>query len=392
MSLKYYVLYSSKISLEADSAHEIHDVMCANAVANLDRSAVLVYPDWQQQNFNFSTFFHPFNCRKPEPEFIAFYNVQEKLNIATLPIPLNLEKLDKKLQIFSRLIYQYYLPFYVFPKTQIIHTRDWNCVKAAVRNRLPVIYEKHYFQKVQYEKAIVNSCFLKIAITQSEPIRQSLIVAGMPPEKVIWLHNGFSPLFLVRQPQEAVLWRQQLLKKDRRYLAVYSGALYRFKGIDMLIEVAKQLPEVEFAITGGTEEQVNNYRQIAQEKQVENIQFLGWILPRARLISLLQAADILVHPHCSGEAANFTNPVKFFQYMASGTPIVVTEIPPLIPFKSAKLAAGWCQPDNPTEFAQCLNYVLQNYPRKPEGYRENSDFSHQFTWEERALKIMNYEL
>lgn len=390
--LKHYVVYSAKISLAADSAHEIHDVMCANAVANLDRSAVLVYPDLQPHNFNLSLFLHPFNFREPDRDFVQFYNVQEKLKVAPLPIPQNLEKLKKQFQIFSRLIYQYYLPFHIFPKTKTIHTRDWNCVKAAVRNRVPVIYERHYFQKVPYEPEIVNSPFFRIAITQSEPIRQSLIQAGMPSEKVIWLHNGFSPVFLVRQPEAAALWRQQLLEDGRQYLAVYSGALYRFKGIDLLIDVARQLPQVQFIITGGTEEQVNNYRQIAKDKQVENIQFLGWILPRSRLISLLQSADVLAHPHCSGEAANFTNPVKFFQYMASGTPIAATEILPLIPFKSAKIAAAWCQPDNPRDFAQCLEYVLQTFPRKLGGYTENSDFARQFTWEERALKIMNYEL
>ena len=180
------------------------------------------------------------------------------------------------------------------------------------------------------------------------------------------------------------------MKKDRQHLAIYSGALYRFKGIDLLIEVAQQLPHVQFAITGGTPEQVDYYRQLAREKQVENIDFLGWILPRSRLISLLQSADILVHPHCSGEAANFTNPVKFFQYLASGTPIVATEIPPLLPFKSAPIAAGWCQPDNPTEFAQCLTSILQNYGRKLEGYESNIEYAQQFTWEERAVKIMNY--
>jgi hypothetical protein len=78
--------------------------------------------------------------------------------------------------------------------------------------------------------------------------------------------------------------------------------------------------------------------------------------------------------------------------MASGTPILTTEIPPLMPFKSAPLAAVWCQPDNPTEFAKSLQYTLQIYPRKPEGYTQNIRFSSQFTWEERALKIMNYQL
>ena len=382
-----YVVYSAKISLAADSAHEIHDVMCANAVANLGEPTVLVYP---HQSPGMFACLRPLQIQEPENNFIQFYNVQEYLKTGVVPLPNKLKYWDQKLKIFSRLIYQYFLPVHVFPVTKLLHTRDWNCVKAAVRHQTPVVYERHYFQKQAYEPAIVNSPFLKVAITQSEPIRQSLVEAGMPSEKVNWLHNGFSPAFLNRQPEEAQQWRKQLLKENQRYLAIYSGALYRFKGVDLLIDVAKQLPDCQFAITGGTAEQVESYRQIAQEKGVKNIQFLGWILPRSRLVSLLQAADILLHPHRSGEAANFTNPVKFFQYMASGTPIVATKIPPLIPFQSAPLAAGWCQPDNEQELAQCIEAVLMQYPKKAAGYRSNIDYARQFTWEERAVKIMNH--
>ena len=384
---KCYVVYSSKISLTADSAHEIHDVMCANAVANLGESAILVYPNQSPQIFSC---LQPFQAQQPEENFIQFYNIQSSLKTSILPLPRQLKYWDQKLKIFSRLIYQYYLPLQVFPITKIIHTRDWNCAKAAVRHQIPVIYERHYFQKQTYESAIVNSPFLKIAITQSEPIRQSLIQAGMPPEKVVWLHNGFSPAFLNRKPEDAQKWRRKLLEAQKHYLAIYSGALYRFKGVDLLIDAAKRLPNCQFAITGGTTEQVNSYRQMAQEKGVENIQFLGWILPRSRLVSLLQAADVLLHPHRSGEAANFTNPVKFFQYMASGTPIVATKIPPLMPFQSTPLVAEWCQPDSEQALAQCIESALTRYPKKAEGYGSNIDYARQFTWEERAAKIITY--
>jgi glycosyltransferase involved in cell wall biosynthesis len=181
-----------------------------------------------------------------------------------------------------------------------------------------------------------------------------------------------------------------LLKNEQKYLVVYSGALYRFKGIDVLIDAAKELPEIQFAITGGTESQVESYRQLAKDKHVKNVKFLGWILPRDRLASLFQAADVLAHPHCAGKAADFTNPVKFFQYMASGTPIAATEIPPLMTFKSSPLVAQWCEPDNPIAFAQCIDRVLKNHPRKLEGYSESIEFARQFSWEERAKKIMSY--
>lgn len=387
--MKHCIFYSNQICKKPDSAHEIHDVMCANAAANLGISTVLTYPE-TSQDFLLSSFFSPFKPQQPERDFVEFFNVQESLKVAILPVPRLFKSLNIKLINSGNLIYKYYLPFHVFPMAKVIYTRNWSCVKAAVQYKIPTIYEKHYFQKIPFEPEIVNSRFFKISITQSEPIRESLIKAGMPPEKVVWMHNGFSPSFLERQLEEAQVWRNELLDNGHKHLVVYSGALYPYKGVNLLIDVAKQLPQIQFALTGGTEKQVEGYRQQAREKQVENMNFLGWILPRSRLISLLQAADILAHPHCSGREANFTNPVKFFQYMASGTPIVATEIPPLIPFKSSPMAAAWCPPDNPTAFAQCIAQVLQIYPRKIEGYGQNMEFSRQFSWEERSAKILNY--
>jgi glycosyltransferase involved in cell wall biosynthesis len=122
---------------------------------------------------------------------------------------------------------------------------------------------------------------------------------------------------------------------------------------------------------------------------VNNITFLGYIL-HDQLASLLQAADILAHPHCSGQAATFTSPLKLFDYLASGTPIVATEISSLIQFKNTPAIAAWCEPDNPNKFAESLQQVLETHPRKIEGYQHIIEFVKQFFWENRAAKILSY--
>ncbi|MBD2344414.1 glycosyltransferase [Anabaena subtropica] len=385
-----YIFYSRIISQKPDTAHEIHDVLCANAAANLGYSSVLVYPEPRRAAWNTLGLLSPFQPRQPEQNFVEFYDVQDKLKIASLPMPWPIDCVGGKFTASSTVVTRYYLPFHLLPQTKIVHTRDWNFVQAAVNNRIPTIYERHYFQKEKIPPAIAESPFLQIAVTQSEVIRQSLIEHGFPAEKVVWLHNGFDQSFLLRQPEQAAAWRKELLENELQSLVVYSGALYPFKGIDVLIDAAKELPQVQFAITGGKSEQVTAYQQLAKDKQVENIKFLGWILPRQRLVSLFQAADILVHPHCSGKSANFTNPVKFFQYMASGTPIVITEIPPLMPFKDMPLAAVWCEPDNPYILAKALKQALEIYPRRIEGYINNIELAKPFSWENRAEKILSY--
>jgi glycosyltransferase involved in cell wall biosynthesis len=385
-----YLFYTRNVSQQPDTAHEIHDVLCANAAANLGYASVLVHPEPKRGSLNTLSLFSPYQPKPPDQDFIEFYDVQDKLKVASLPMPWPIDCVGGKFTASSTIVTRYYLPFHLLSQTRIVHTRDWNFVQAAVKNRIPTIYERHYFQKEKVPKAIAENPFLQIAITQSEIIRQSLIEQGFPPEKVVWLHNGFEQSFLLRQPEEAATWRKELLTDESQPLVVYSGALYPFKGIDVLIDAAKKLPQVQFAITGGKTEQVTAYQQLAKEKQVENIKFLGWVLPRQRLVSLFQAADILVHPHCSGKSANFTNPVKFFQYMASGTPIVITEIPPLMPFKEMPLAAVWCEPDNPDQLAQALKQALEIYPRKIAGYINNIELAKPFSWENRIDKILSY--
>lgn len=384
-----YVYFSKQLSLQPDTAHEIHDVLCANAVANLGYSSVITYLD-RKDSVNPFRLISPFHPQQPDKKFIDFYEVQVHLKVAPLPMPWFTDKIGGKFTNSSTLVTKYYLPIHILPYTKIVHTRDWNFVKAAIKNKIPTIYERHYFQKEKFEPEIVNNPFFQIAITQSEVIRESLIEYGMPPEKVVWLHNGFENSFLVREPEAAEEWRQELLTDGRKHLVLYSGALYPFKGVDVLIDAAKELPRIQFAITGGTEAQVKEYQQICQDKQIENVNFLGWILPRQRLASLFQAADVLAHPHCSGNAANFTNPVKFFQYMASGTPMVVTEIAPLMVFKNSPLVATWCEPDNPIKLAEAITRTLETYPRKIAGYAASIDFAKQFSWENRAAKILSH--
>ena len=383
---KHYIFFTRNVLPQPNAAHLIHDVNTANAAANLGYPAVLVY--LHSHAFNPLDWIYPFRPRKPSPKLIQFYSVQEKLRVVTLAMPWPVDVIASKWTNASTLTCKYYFPVHIFSRTKIVHTLDWNLVKAAIKHNIPVIYEREHYQHKKYEPEIVCSPLFQIAVTVADPVRDNMIQNGMPPEKIVKLPLGFNQAFLSRQPQSAQAWRKQLLD-DRKHLVVYSGGLYQFKGVDLLIEVAKLLPQAQFVFAGGDETKVTHYRQLAAQKQVDNATFLGYI-PHQQLPSLLQAADVLAHPHCSGEAATFTSPLKFFEYLASGVPIVATQIPPLTEFKVADLIAGWCKPDNPAEFAHCLQQVLDKYPRKEEGYIEQINFARQFTWESRMAKIMSY--
>ncbi|MEG4805615.1 glycosyltransferase family 4 protein [Microcoleus sp. ARI1-B5] len=384
---KYYVFFTRNVLPQPNVASLVQVAHSANAAANLGCPAVLVYLRKGWSALNPVDVLFAFRPRKPDDKLAKTYNLQEQLKVADLPVPWPLDFWDSKWTSASTIVSKYYLPIHLLKSTKIVHTRDWNFVKAAIKNGIPAIYEQHHHEDKKFEPEIVRNPLFQIAVTVADTVRDSTIENGMPPEKVITLHNGFNQLFLARQTESADNWRQQLLAGDRQHLAVYAGGLYPFKGVDMLVDVAQELPEVQFAIAGGDSAQVTAYQQLAKDKQVNNIKFLGY-LPQNQLASLLQAADVLTHPHCLTEAATFTSPLKFFDYMASGTAIVATEIASLMEFKSGNIAAIWCEPDNPHKFAESIRDSLAKYPRKIEGYAETLGFVKQFSWENRIEKIL----
>lgn len=385
---KHYIVFV-RDTLPKPEAHLVWAAHCANGAANLGYSAVLVYLQKGISAHNPIAWIAPFHPRRPSLELQKFYNLKDRLKVSPLPIPWPIDRFKGKWLNSSSLVCKYYFPVHIAPSTQIVHTRNWNFVKAAIQNNIPVIYEHHHYDPKKFAPAIVRHPCFKVAITLSEPVRDHMVQQGMPAEKILKLSSGLNPVFLDRQPNAAKAWREHLLTQECQHLVVYAGALYRFKGVDLLIDVAKQLPQVQFAFAGGNKKQILTYQQLTREKKVANVTFLGY-LPQDRLAALLQSADILAHPHCAGEAATFTSPLKFFDYLASGSPIVATEIPPLMDFKSAAVVAGWCEPNQPLQLAHCIQRVLETHPRKAEGNLHNIEFAQQFSWENRIQKILNH--
>ncbi len=387
--MKKNYIFFTKSTLPQPEAHIVHDVNTANAVANLGYRAILVYLKEAQQSLNPLDWIQPFKPQKPAKELVKYYKIGEYLKTISLAMPYPISVKGNKWLNYSTYICKYYFPLHIFPHTKILHTLDWNLVKVAIRSGIPVIYEREHDQYNKYDREIVNSPLFQVAITVADSVKNNMIAMGMPSEKIVKLPLSFNSSFLIRYPEAASQWREKLLTNERAKLVVYSGGLYGFKGVDLLLDVAQQLPHIQFAFAGGKPEQLEYYRGLVTAKQLNNVSFLGYI-QHEQLPSLLQAADILAHPHLSGAASTFTSPLKFFEYLASGMPIVASTIPPLLEFQAQNIIAGWCETDSVDAYVKCLEATLIKYPRKPDGYPKQLEFAKQFTWESRLEKILSY--
>jgi glycosyltransferase involved in cell wall biosynthesis len=94
--------------------------------------------------------------------------------------------------------------------------------------------------------------------------------------------------------------------------------------------MASRLDEATFLLVGGSDDQVDRWRNKARKKRVENIRFEGFV-PVSEIPAYLSAANILVMPYDTSQTdgvmdLNTTSPLKLFEYMAAQRPIISTDI------------------------------------------------------------------
>jgi glycosyltransferase involved in cell wall biosynthesis len=116
-------------------------------------------------------------------------------------------------------------------------------------------------------------------------------------------------------------WRQQA-----HPIIVYSGTLEPYQGIDTLIRsferVLRQTPEARLLIVGGTPQQVQEYSELAASLKIQSaVRFTGKV-PQQVARQLAQSAQVQVSPRSTGT----NTPLKIYEQLASGIPIVATDI------------------------------------------------------------------
>ncbi|MCB9845862.1 MAG: glycosyltransferase [Phycisphaeraceae bacterium] len=135
--------------------------------------------------------------------------------------------------------------------------------------------------------------------------------------------------------------------------AVYAGHLYDAKGIPAILLSAELLPTVEFHLLGGTEEDVRRVRSLAFERALENVTVHGRVAHGAVPPYLWHSDVLMLPPSARDPSRDWTSPVKLGEYLASGSPVVCSDIPALRDWIEDRLVV-WFRPDDPGDLARAV--------------------------------------
>ncbi len=107
---------------------------------------------------------------------------------------------------------------------------------------------------------------------------------------------------------------------------LYTGALDRAFGLDVLVEAFQKLPAGSAKLQlAGSGEYLETIQLLCAENP--NISYLGY-LPKEQIHALQRSASVLVNPRSAEEAyTQYSFPSKTMEYLSTGVPVVMNKLP-----------------------------------------------------------------
>jgi glycosyltransferase involved in cell wall biosynthesis len=178
-----------------------------------------------------------------------------------------------------------------------------------------------------------------------------------------------------------------------KFTAGYTGHLYPGRGINLLLDIAERLKDMNFILVGGESSDVQRVRETAQNRGLSNVTFTGFI-PNAELPLYQAACDVLLMPYqrqvaasSGGDISRYLSPMKLFEYLACGRAICSSDLPVLREILSDEIAV-LIQPDDIIGWVDVLRNLRENPKRWAELAENARQTSSKYSWDSRAKNIL----
>ena len=172
------------------------------------------------------------------------------------------------------------------------------------------------------ERAVIRRSRVVIVICQNlvDTVRE--IDARVP---VVLIENAPGSSEVMPTGQRARL-RRELNLAPETPVVLYTGTFEPYQGLDLLFasfaHVMRERPDARLVLAGGTPAQLEAARAQARRAGVDQGTLFTGQRPAAEIPAYLEMADVLVSPRSSGT----NTPLKIYQYLRCGRPIVATRL------------------------------------------------------------------
>jgi len=323
----------------------------------------------------------------------AYYDLRSTFPVRFFSVPnfLRLPRFLGQLRFWlDAFVFLLALAFTRIDREGIYYTRNPELAWLFKLKGASVWYEAHLFP-------LSKAWLLKFFLAHVDGI-----IANSHGTKTAFIDHGFLDLHVVRNGVDIERFinapkheeaRTLLNLPQDKTIVMYVGAFYAWKGVPLLLEAWRQhfagRDDLLLVLVGGTEQELGKNGGLKAYLSLENVLLVDHA-PAEKVPAYLSAADMLVLPNIpvGAESIHYTSPIKLFEYMASGRPIVAADLPSIREVLSPETAILFAAGD-----ADALARGIAHALRSPDEARQLSERARKeadaYSWSARAQLLLN---
>lgn len=220
----------------------------------------------------------------------------------------------------------------------------------------------------------------------SNGLKDKLAALGIPSSNICVAHDGYDPA-LFATPGDGRAERAALGIPDDAFVAIYTGSFYPWKGMDLAVRAWDRTDaSAHLILVGGPDADRKRIAALVGSRATGRVHTLPTV-DRVRAIAMLAAADVALLTSSLEQPIGrvYTSPLKQFEYLAAGLPILASDVPSSHEVLDKRVARFF----EPTEhgFASALEAVRRDVAWRDTARQAARNVVTPYTWEARARLV-----
>jgi glycosyltransferase involved in cell wall biosynthesis len=223
-----------------------------------------------------------------------------------------------------------------------------------------------YARRVETETRCMKAA--DAVVTLSESMRSEIISRGVTAAKVFVVPNGVDIAAFHPAPRSAALVEQ--LGLAGKFVVGYVSNLDHYReGHEILIQAtarlrARDIPATALIVGDGTRRE--ELEELAIREGVDDGVIFTGKVPHDEVLDYYRLLDIFVVPRIPERAARLVTPLKPFEAMAAGIPVVVSNLEALVEIVGAGQRGDFFEAGDPQSLADALTSLYNKPDRRAE--------------------------
>lgn len=333
-----------------------------------------------------------FNHIKDDP--FDYYKIKRKFSIIKIPVvdTIFFAFLGKFGFWIESVSFAFFVFFYVLFKTDnsdIFISHDNAPILVASFLRKKTFYDIHDFpvRGLFFYSILMRRC-LGIITTNNWKKDELISNFNVPKEKILVYPNGveIDDFDITTSREEA---REKLGLATDKKIILYVGSFIYWKGVETLVKASDFIKsDVQIYLVGGTISELAKLGiKIFDNKKITVV----GNRPHEEVALWLRSADLLVLPTTAkyNISKYYTSPMKLFEYMASGKPIIASDVISVRSVADDSMVYFFAA-DDIHDLALSIENIINDYSNAVLKAKNARAEVNKYTWDERAKKITEF--